>query len=74
MSDLMVGQSEAFLDGYEKGSNEIKLDLNEPQRETLNRIKGMIPGSHWLNLIVRYEGENYLFEADFLKNLILKIT
>ena len=50
-----------------------KLDLNFLEIETIQTIKSMINDSHYIDIIVRHNGQDKLFEADFLKKFLRKI-
>ena len=49
-------------------------ELNEPQKETLAKLKKILPGSHFVDLKIRYNGETIYFEADFLKDIIKQLV
>lgn len=44
--------------------------LNEPQRETLARLRKALRGAHYTNVCVRKDGQDMWFEADWLRNAL----
>jgi len=48
--------------------------MNEIQKQTLNKIKSILPACTWINLEVRCGGKDYIFEVDFLKETILEFN
>ena len=43
--------------------------VNRPQQESIERMKPMIRGAHFINIQIRINGEFKTFEADFLRDL-----
>ncbi len=42
-------------------------ELNEWQRETIGRLLETVRGMHYADIVVRRDGKDWGFEADFLK-------
>jgi hypothetical protein len=47
--------------------------MNELQIETLKEIKRLLPGCHHIDLLIRTGGKDFIFEVDFLKEIILNL-
>jgi hypothetical protein len=47
--------------------------MNELQIETLKEIKRLLPGCHHIDLLIRTGGKDFIFEIDFLKEIILNL-
>jgi hypothetical protein len=45
-------------------------NMNEPQKQTIEILKKILPKAHFINIRVRINGEWREYEADFLKELI----
>lgn len=48
-------------------------ELSELQKETLTEIKKFVRAAHSIDLGVRCDGKNKLFQADFLREILLQI-
>lgn len=48
--------------------------LNEPQKETLKRIKKLCKSAHMIDLKFRDCGEDKYVEADFLREILVQIV
>ncbi len=48
--------------------------LNEPQQESLERIKKLAKSAHFLDLKFRDNGEDKIIQADFLREILQQIT
>lgn len=44
--------------------------LNEPQRQTVDRLRRTLFWSSYTNLMVRKDGENHWFEVDWLRDAL----
>jgi hypothetical protein len=44
--------------------------LNEPQMESLYKLAKAVRGMHYANIVVRNNGQDVHFEADWLKHLM----
>jgi hypothetical protein len=58
---------------YMKQEKLISYFLNEPQQKTLELIKKYTKGAHFINLNIRYNGEDKIMEADFLREIIKQL-
>lgn len=45
----------------------VTFDLNDPQWESAKRMAKLEPGWHYCDLLIRYDGKDNLFEADFMR-------
>ena len=43
--------------------------INELQQSSMEKMMRLCPGSHHIDVIVRYEGQDKRFEADWIKHL-----
>ena len=48
--------------------------LNEPQKETLERIKKLAKSAHFLDLKFRDNGQDKIEQADFLRQILQQIV
>jgi len=48
-------------------------DLNEPQWKSVQKMAKLEPGWHFCDLIIRFNGEDRRFEADFLRNFFREV-
>lgn len=44
--------------------------LNEPQCKTINFLKGIIMKAHEVDIVLRIDGKDLTYEADWLKKII----
>src|SRR5205823_1988034 len=44
--------------------------LNAPQRDTLKRLRELLPMAHTVDIKLRVNGEDWWFQGDFLKFLL----
>lgn len=51
----------------------IKLNLNDPEKETFRELKRMLPHSNYVDFRVRINGEYKFFEADFIKQIFSQV-
>ena len=54
-------------------TKEITYYLNEPQRETLLRIKKLAKSAHYIDLKIRNNGQDKIEQADFLREIIKQL-
>ena len=47
--------------------------MNELQLNTLKKLKEYLPGASYIDIQIRTGGKTYVFEADFLKDIILNL-
>ncbi len=47
-------------------------ELNEPQRETVDRLLATVRGMHYADIVVRRDGKDWGFEADFLSKATIR--
>ncbi len=45
-------------------------ELNEPQRQTIERLRQSLKWSHYTNVVVRKDGQDWIFEADWLRKAL----
>ncbi len=50
----------------------LNFTVSELQIETLERMLKIAKGSHWIDITMRANGENFAFQADWLKNAVLE--
>ena len=49
---------------------EIEYNLNEPQEATLKEIKKVARSAHFIDIKIRDNGKDKVYEADFLRKII----
>lgn len=52
----------------------LTITLNEPQQDTLERMRKALRGSHHADLTVRKDGQDHHFEIDWLRNAVFEDT
>ena len=45
----------------------VPFEFNELQWKSISELARILPGTSYVNIIIRYEGENKHFEGDWLK-------
>lgn len=40
------------------------------KEETIKQLKEILPGAHYTNIVVRFNGQDRVFEADWLLELL----
>lgn len=48
-------------------------ELNEPQLETLRRLKRWINGAHYTDICMRINGEDQWYQGDWLKYMLAEL-
>lgn len=56
-----------------KKTKEIEYNLNEPQQDTLLRIKKLARSSHFIDIRFRDNGEYKVEQADFLRDILRQL-
>ena len=51
----------------------MKATINEREFEAIERFKKVMLGSHYINIMVRKDGEDLWFEGDWLKRLLPQV-
>lgn len=46
--------------------------LNKLQKQSLDELLRVARGMHYANIVVRINGENRVFEADWIKSIVLE--
>lgn len=53
----------------EEEREELFGELNEPQKVTIERLSKILPIAHYTNIVVRIDGQDEVYEADWLKSI-----
>lgn len=61
---LLIDKLSSMIENY------CEHDFNKLQLETIDKIKSMLNDCHHIDIIIRHNGKDKLFEADFLKQLM----
>lgn len=56
-----------------KYKKEIEYSLNEPQEDTLVRIKKLAGSAHFIDIKFRDNGQDKIEQADFLREIIRQL-
>lgn len=44
--------------------------LNEPQTDTIDRLRHKLRGAHYVDVVVRKDGQDHHFECDWLRHAL----
>ncbi len=50
--------------------NDFLESLNEPQQDSIDKLRKTLEWSHYVNVIVRKDGQDHHFEADWLRDAL----
>lgn len=51
----------------------MKLDLNETEKRTIKKLKQLEPSWHWCDVVVRHDGKEDKFQADWMRQILKQI-
>jgi hypothetical protein len=50
------------------------MNVNEPQQRDIDELLRILPGAHYVDVVVRIDGQDKHFEADWLYALLREVS